>query len=273
MTSGTTDTTVAAGGRPRFGFMRIVRDAWAMFMRAPTMWVLLAVPAAVLTGLRFWYQAQEQYDAALLFLLFGAVAAVLAIGMTTQLAWSRWAGAPFELGRAFHAARARVLALVGWCVIASLGIVIGMALLVVPGLYLAGALFVLWPIIVLEGKGLDGLERTLELTKDYRWPAVGLAVATLAGALVATIILGAVVGAAFGVMSADPAQSQALNQAVAQGLAQLVWIPIFGLVSVACYRRLKAIKAGRADKDEQDGDWPYTGAGDGSADRDAGFDA
>ncbi|MEM6664104.1 MAG: hypothetical protein AAF666_18230 [Pseudomonadota bacterium] len=53
---------------------------------------------------------------------------------------------------------------------------VGLILLILPGLYLMGLFFVVIPAFIIERAGFVSLGRSAALTKDYRWPMVGLAV-------------------------------------------------------------------------------------------------
>ena len=259
MTTSVSDTGATTGGRPPFGFARIVRDARDLFVRAPMTWLLLALPAAILAGARAALEAAGRPGSALVFLLLGFAATLLALAAMYQLAWSAWSGEPLRTGQAVRVAGRRVLPFLGCALLAILSILIGLVLLIVPGLYLWAIFALLGPVIVLEGKGLDAFERSLALTKDYRWPTVGLFVSTTIAVVVATFILGFILGAAFGIGTGGPPGSPAFVQAVATAGGQIIWLPAWGLVSIACYRRLRDIKAGRADAGA-DADWPFTGA-------------
>ncbi|WP_208354180.1 hypothetical protein [Pseudaestuariivita rosea] len=51
---------------------------------------------------------------------------------------------------------------------------IGLVLLIVPGIWIYAAWCVTTPAVVVERAGFGGLNRSFELTREYRWPIVGL---------------------------------------------------------------------------------------------------
>ena len=53
-------------------------------------------------------------------------------------------------------------------------IVFGMLFLLLPGLYLAAAFWVLIPLLMIERRGFDALARCWTLTQGYRWHILGL---------------------------------------------------------------------------------------------------
>lgn len=85
-----------------------------------------------------------------------------------------------------------VLAVAG--VLASIGIFIGLLLLVVPGLVLLTWWFVLSPVVVLEGRGiLPAFGRSRALVRGQGWPVFGVAIVTLLVELAVSLTLGALV--------------------------------------------------------------------------------
>ena len=59
-------------------------------------------------------------------------------------------------------------------IVSGLAIYLGMALLILPGLYLMAMWFVIVPCFIVEQHGFGSLKRSAELTQGYRWPLVGL---------------------------------------------------------------------------------------------------
>ena len=85
--------------------------------------------------------------------------------------------------------RLMVLAVAG--VLAALGVLGGLALLVVPGLVLLTWWLVLAPVIMLEGCGVaHGFGRSRELVRGSAWPAFGVVVLTLLVLLAFSLALG-----------------------------------------------------------------------------------
>ena len=100
------------------------------------------------------------------FLLSGAIACA---------AFHNLQGSPISITRAVGRGMSRFVPLLGASVIAGLGIVLGMLLLIVPGLMLMCVWAVIIPACVVERLGaVDSLTRSAVLTKGYRMPIFGL---------------------------------------------------------------------------------------------------
>lgn len=130
--------------------------------------------------------------------------------------------------------------LVGW------GIVLGLILLVVPGIMLAIRWIVSVPVRVAEGPGiLSAMGRSADLTRGHRWPIFGLAVIFY----LAYFTFEAVVDAFAGVITlsgavAAPVVSGVVGIALGVGLFRVL-VAMFGAVGVASiYYELRAIKEG-----------------------------
>lgn len=74
-------------------------------------------------------------------------------------------------------------------VLAGIGILIGLVLLIVPGLFLLTRWVLVTPAVVLEGVGpTDALRRSWNLVRGHSWTAFGVIVVTLLTAAVAQIV-------------------------------------------------------------------------------------
>lgn len=109
-------------------------------------------------------------------LTFIATTALWGIGVAllVQLAYDAKHGRSRPLGQYFGPAinaaiPIAVLSMVG-AIIAGLGFM----LLIVPGLWVYGAISVLAPAVVFDKVGFGGLGRSFNLTKGYRWPIIGV---------------------------------------------------------------------------------------------------
>ena len=93
----------------------------------------------------------------------------------------RW---PVRLADSLHVVSRRFFPLIGLTFLAGLVVVLGLVLLIVPGLILYTIWFVGMPACVVEGRGpWMSLRRSQELTKGYRWKVFALAVLLLIGDL------------------------------------------------------------------------------------------
>lgn len=76
-------------------------------------------------------------------------------------------------------------------IVTGIGIYIGLALLVLPGLYLMAMWFVIVPVFIVEQSGMGGaISRSAQLSEGYRWPLVGLVLLYV----ILYVVIGAVSG-------------------------------------------------------------------------------
>ena len=119
---------------------------------------------------------------------------------------------------------------------------IGLMLLVIPGLYIYAVFCVTTPAIMIERAGFGGMSRSAALTKEYRWPVIGvlilLGLCTIGLGIVATFVVSAIVPiiglntAGFGV--------GILIYALINGLTY----GLSGIGAALIYARLRDIKEG-----------------------------
>ncbi len=74
-----------------------------------------------------------------------------------------------NLGRSLR----NLLPIAGLGLLYYIGSMIGLILLILPGLYIAARYWVLIPTIIVEEAGWSGLNRSAWLTRGYRWPIIG----------------------------------------------------------------------------------------------------
>lgn len=103
------------------------------------------------------------------------------------------------VGDLFSAAAPYILPLIGFGILAGIGIAIGFVLIVVPGLILLTFWSVGAPSIVVEGQGVfDAFGRSWKLVRGEGWSVFGVLLLTFLIVVIAEAILGAI-GAAIGV--------------------------------------------------------------------------
>ena len=165
------------------------------------------------------------------------VAGYLATALLVQLAYDAKLHRPVRLARYFGPTLSALLPLVAIGIVASIAELIGIALLIVPGLWLSAVFFVIAPAIVIERVGFRGLARSAALTKHYRWPIVGLFILTLVFVLslgFAMVFLTKLIVASGGI--ALGFVLSAVLSSIGAGLASLL--------VVLTYARLREIKEG-----------------------------
>ena len=120
----------------------------------------------------------------------------LATAIILHGAFQSMRGRPVSLGESVSAGLSRFLPLLGAIFLSALGVMLGMVLLVVPGIILLLMWYVAIPACVVERTGpVRSLGRSRELTKGYRWRI--LAIVLIIGVLsaVGRVLIAAVGGA------------------------------------------------------------------------------
>jgi len=133
-----------------------------------------------------------------------------------------------------------LVATLAWWVV----ITVGTILLVVPGIYFAGALC-LWPVCLFVGKAgqLKSLEQSRQLISGHWWRVGTILFLALVLMAVLSYIASVLVGALIGIFWRDPATLQLSIQAVAV-IVSLFTLPIMPAALVAVYRDLNLRREG-----------------------------
>ncbi|HEU5252044.1 MAG TPA: hypothetical protein VFU16_01795 [Solirubrobacterales bacterium] len=146
-----------------------------------------------------------------------------------------------SVGDLMRAALPVLLPLIGAGFVVGIGLVLGLLLLIVPGLFLMTIWAVTAPAIVIERRRVfDALRRSRDLVRGNGWPVFGV--------VLVTFLIGIVVGG--GLLLAVAAIADGLIlEVVLSALAQTVTAPIEALVASVLYFRLLAIQADAAPAD------------------------
>lgn len=124
--------------------------------------------------------------------------------------------------------------LIGATFLAVLGIMGGLVLLIVPGLYLFTIWAVLAPVIVVERRRVfDAFGRSRQLVRGNGWPTLGV--------MAIAFLIGAVIGVSLTQLAHTLVDGE-IVRIVFTVLAQTVTAPIEALVASVLYFRLLAIK-------------------------------
>jgi hypothetical protein len=170
----------------------IVREAWELYKAHWRTFVPLALIVYIVLGLITLVFA----------LILGWLGVV--IGALASIVGTFWLqGALVEavqdvrdgkqdlsIGETFQRVRPRLPALIVAGVLAGIGILLGLVLLIVPGLFLLTIWSLIVPTIVLEGKSAgESFGRSRELVKGNGWSVFGVIVITIAVMIVAQIVV------------------------------------------------------------------------------------
>ncbi|MEM7597382.1 MAG: hypothetical protein AAF382_06760 [Pseudomonadota bacterium] len=118
------------------------------------------------------------------------------IALLVQMAYDVKLGRKPNISRYFGPAMNALVPLLLVSIVTTILIGIGFAALIVPGLWLYAVFSVVVPAIVIESAGFGALGRSSALTKDFRWPIVGLLVVIV----ICMVIIGAIFGAGLGLI-------------------------------------------------------------------------
>jgi hypothetical protein len=155
----------------------------------------------------------------------------IAQGAMTLAIGDAYRGQSMTIGAAYRASLGRVLALTGTFLLMGLGIVVGLLLLVIPGIYLALAWMLAMQIVMLEGiAGSSALSRSRQLLRDHMMRALGIfIVAAIVGGVISTVLQL--------LLSGIP-----IVRAVANAIAQSVTMAFYTGVGVVLYFDLRCRK-------------------------------
>jgi hypothetical protein len=195
---------------------------------AAVVYVPMGVLAAVLLTAGWpGVLAANVFNMAALFLVQGAV--------VTTVADVRDGRRDLGVAETLAAAGRRLVPVAVAGVLATLGILLGLLLLIVPGLILLTWWLVISPVIMIEGMGVGAaFGRSRALVHGHAWPVFGVVVLTL----LVLLALGLVVGLALSPL--DGAPRGFLVTAIGNSLAA----PFAGVAWTLTYFRLRDLSAG-----------------------------
>jgi uncharacterized membrane protein len=163
-----------------------------------------------------------------LFALFPGV-----FGAIVYVSFQDMRGRRVRLGEGFRLGYARFLAMLGAGLLMGLGVMLGMVLLVVPGIILFAMWYVAFPACIVEKTGaVESLKRSRALTDGHKWTIFAIAlialIAQVALPLIPTLLL----------------MKLPLVQVIAAKTVQLVVSAYTTVLPVVVYHDLRAAKEG-----------------------------
>jgi hypothetical protein len=218
----------------------VLGEAWEMFkahwrhlvMIALVVYVAVGLISLVLVALLSWLGAILSFVIYLVGLFWVQGTLVRAVDDI------RDGRADMSLGETFDRVRPQLPAIIAAGVLAWIGIVLGLILLIVPGLILLTWWILIIPVIVLEGSGAgDSFGRSRELVRGNAWNVFGVIVLTILLVIAFNIVLSIVLSPV-----ADWLQSFLSN--IVSGT---VVTPFVALAWTILYFRLKAAKEAPAE--------------------------
>jgi hypothetical protein len=174
--------------------------------------------------------------------LVGIIISTLVEAALTRVTVQSSEGRTVSFGDALGTAFSVVLPLIGLAIVAGIGIMLGMILLIVPGVIL----FLMWsvaaPALVVEREGVfAALTRSAELTKGARWKIFGIFLILIVGNWLISKVVGLVGLAAYS--PANASGLSATNMVVSIVLGTLL-NAVSGTIYPSIYVELRQWKEG-----------------------------
>ena len=167
-------------------------------------------------------------------------------GMITLAALDKWQGRPMTYARYFLMILQNILPLTVLTVVAALALMIGFLFFFIPGLYVSAMFFVLAPSVLVERAGFGGLSRSIDLTREYRWPIIGTMIVMFLVLIVISILFAFVAGFFERAMSSEVLFWSAKG---AELFGNTIGYGIAAVFVAMVYARLREIKEGLGVED------------------------
>lgn len=133
---------------------------------------------------------------ALLAVLIELVLRQVAVGAISYGVFQELRGQRIALADGMRRAITLIFPIIGVAIVSGLAKLLGLILLIVPGLIVSVMLWVAVPVAVVERPGImRSLSRSADLTKGNRWPVFGIILLIGIGSLVASFLVSQVFGA------------------------------------------------------------------------------
>jgi hypothetical protein len=227
----------AAAGEFRVGsvFSRAAAVLSRNFLTFFVVTLVAGLPRVLLIGDPARGVATDALGKILLGAFLSIVLGTLAQAVVLYGAFQDMRGRPVTLGDCLRIGLSRFFPIIGLAICMSLGMMVGLLLLVVPGVILAVMWFVATPACVVEQLGpLASMGRSRALTKGHRWKIFGMLLLVLIGAGIVSVVIEAALGLT--------------GNTVLVTLGTLVWTGVWGafyaIFVVVTYHDLRVAKEG-----------------------------
>lgn len=166
-------------------------------------------------------------------------AAVFLSAAVARIAIDQATGARVDVGAAIRTGIRNAPLILVLSILMMIVMYLGLALLIVPGLYVMGMWWLVVPAVIDEKAGFGALGRSFDLTEGYRWPMVGLILLYLLISIIAGAV-SAVPGMMFGALGSTGAVFTMVIDAVVNAFLYALGI----VTAVLAFNRLRQIKEG-----------------------------
>ena len=162
------------------------------------------------------------------------ICSVVASGAVLYCVVQDLRSAPFSVGNSVQVALRRLLPMIGVAICVGVLCLLGLMLLVVPGLIVICMYYVATPVCIAENEGVFGsMSRSAQLTKGHRWQIFGILGLIWIASVIITVLIEAL-GAGLG----------AIPEFILTQVWQVVAGAFGGVVSGVLYYNLRVAKEG-----------------------------
>lgn len=178
----------------------------------------------------------------LISLVVGVICNVIMQGVVTHAVVADLQGRKSTIGESLGVALRSFWVLLGVGIVAGLAMMLGLVLLVVPGILIMLVWLVAGPVVVAEGAGVGrALQRSRDLTRNHRWWLLLLTVVYIVISWIIGMMIGIAGMAAIGFEANGGLNFVTLVLApLAQAISTLLWASIIA----ATYVELRTVKEG-----------------------------
>ena len=181
----------------------------------------------------------------LLGMLVSMVGGVVLQGALTRASVDDLSGAGVNLSNALSGALVLFLPMLGLGILVALGIMLGMILLIIPGVYLALCWAVAAPTLVVERLGVvPSMRRSTALTQGHRWPILGLVVLFVVIVIIFNLVVGILIPGGAAAMMGLPGQEVSYVAIAVLAIAQVLTSMVATAGIAAVYFELRQVKDG-----------------------------
>ncbi len=251
-------TDVALGGaRPKLGIGKIIGETFSVFFRHIGHIALLSLLPSLLIVLVSYMLLPEGAAEYNLFegldpvtnppppysfvnnmasTIFSLAVMAIVSALIVRLAYDAKSGRPMRTAIYVSSAVNNLIPLVVCSVGASLAIGGGLGLFILPGLYLAAMWCAMTPAIVIEGAGYKSFGHSRALTKNYRWPCMGVLIVIGISTMIPSMMFIALIG--------FPINSGPVVYVLTSIVSSIISFGLFGVATALLYARLREIRDG-----------------------------
>lgn len=172
--------------------------------------------------------------------LVGTIGSVVAGVAAILVAAGAYADVPSDWRNATRIGIRRTVGIILASIVAGLLIAIGFVLVIVPGIFVAVSLAVVWEALIIEGIGpMESIKRSWRLVAGERWRVFGAGLLVI---ILAAIVFGIVSAVVWLILSSGLGVSGGMAGYLTQQVATLLSIPLTAALGTVIYLDLRVRK-------------------------------